>query len=129
MSHIIAGHFQTQDEIAEARAALQGAGFGAEDISAFYANPQGQHDVHPLGGDHDDSPGAKESSEGVVQGGGAGALERGGSQPAQQVQRLLRPVVVGHCHGDHHAGFAGRDHVFVAVASFFWLARVLRRLD
>jgi hypothetical protein len=74
MSHIIAGHFQTQDEIAGARAALQNAGFGAEDISAFYANPQGQHDVHPLGGDHDDSPGAKESSEGVVQGGSAGAV-------------------------------------------------------
>lgn len=74
MSTIIAGHFQLQDEIAGARAALQRAGFADERISAFYLNPQGQHDVHELGGDHDKSPGAKESDEGVVQGGGAGAV-------------------------------------------------------
>jgi hypothetical protein len=74
MSNIIAGHFQIQDEIAEARSALLAAGFAAQEISAFYVNPQGQHDVHALGGDHDKSPGAKESDEGVVQGGGAGAV-------------------------------------------------------
>ena len=74
MSHIIAGQFQIQDEIATARAALQAAGFADEDISAFYVNPQGQHDVHELGGDHDKSPGAKESDEGVVQGGAGGAV-------------------------------------------------------
>lgn len=74
MSHIIAGQFQIQDQIATARAALQAAGFADQDISAFYVNPQGQHDVHELGGDHDKSPGAKESDEGVVQGGAGGAV-------------------------------------------------------
>ena len=74
MSTIIAGHFQLQDEIADARIALLGAGFAAERISAFYVNPQGQHDVYALGGDHDKSPGAKESDEGVVQGGAGGAV-------------------------------------------------------
>lgn len=74
MSIIIAGHFQLQDEIAEARIGLLGAGFAAERISAFYVNPPGQHDMYELGGDHDKSPGAKDSDEGVVQGGAAGAV-------------------------------------------------------
>jgi len=74
MTTIIAGHFQLQDEIADARLALLGAGFAAARISSFYVNPPGQHDIHELGGDHDKSPGAKESDEGVVQGGAAGAI-------------------------------------------------------
>jgi hypothetical protein len=74
MSTIIAGHFQLQDEIADARLALLGAGFAASRISAFYVNPAGQHDVHELGGDHDKSPGARESDDGVVQGGATGAV-------------------------------------------------------
>ncbi|ELX13580.1 hypothetical protein Jab_1c22160 [Janthinobacterium sp. HH01] len=74
MTTIIAGHFQLQDEIADARIALLGEGFGADRISAFYVNPPGQHDVYKLGGDHDKSPGAKDSDTGVVQGGAAGAV-------------------------------------------------------
>lgn len=74
MTTIIAGHFQLQDEIADARLALLGAGFAAERISSFYVNPPGQHDMYELGGDHDKSPGAKESDAGVVQGGAAGAV-------------------------------------------------------
>ncbi|MBV7536506.1 hypothetical protein KW842_12090 [Duganella sp. sic0402] len=74
MSTIIAAHFQLQDEIADARLALLGAGFAAARISSFYVNPPGQHDLHELGGDHDKSPGAKESDEGVLQGGAAGAI-------------------------------------------------------
>jgi hypothetical protein len=74
MTTIIAGHFQLQDEIADARLALLSAGFAAERISSFYVNPPGQHDMYELGGDHDKSPGAKESDEGVVKGGAAGAV-------------------------------------------------------
>ncbi|MRW86706.1 hypothetical protein GJ698_21795 [Pseudoduganella sp. FT26W] len=74
MSTIIAGHFQLQDEIADARLALLSAGFAPARISSFYVNPPGQHDVHQLGGDHDQSPGARESDEGVVQGGATGAV-------------------------------------------------------
>ena len=74
MSTIIAGHFQLQDEIAEARIALRDAGFAAERISSFYVNPAGQHATYELGGDHDKSPGAKESDEGVVKGGAVGAV-------------------------------------------------------
>lgn len=74
MTTIIAAHFQLQDEIADARIALLGAGFAASQISAFYVNPPGQHDVYELGGDHDKSPGAKESGQGVVEGGATGAV-------------------------------------------------------
>lgn len=74
MTTIIAGHFQLQDEIADARIALMRGGFSADRISSFYVNPPGQHDVYELGGDHDKSPGAKESDDGVVQGGAAGAV-------------------------------------------------------
>lgn len=68
MSHIIAGHFQLQDEIEAARAALQQAGFAADRIAAFYLNQPGQHATYELGGDRDKSPGAKESGEGVAKG-------------------------------------------------------------
>jgi hypothetical protein len=73
MSIIIAGHFQLQDEVEQARRALVDAGFASERISGFYLSQPGQHDMTPLGGDHLHSPGAKESPEGVVQGAGAGA--------------------------------------------------------
>jgi hypothetical protein len=73
MSTIIAGHFQLQDEVEQARRALVDAGFASERISGFYLSQPGQHDMTPLGGDHLHSPGAKESPEGVVEGAGAGA--------------------------------------------------------
>nr|WP_314546963.1 hypothetical protein [uncultured Massilia sp.] len=73
MSMIIAGHFQLQDEVAQARRALVDAGFDGERISGFYLSQPGQHDMTPLGGDHIHSPGAKESPEGVAQGAAAGA--------------------------------------------------------
>lgn len=74
MSTIIAGHFQLQDEIANARQALLDAGFAPSHISAFYVNPPGQHGVYQYGGDHAVSPGARASEEGVLQGGASGAV-------------------------------------------------------
>jgi len=68
MSIIIAGRFQLQEEVDGARAALVEAGFEAERISGFYLSQPGQHDVTPIGGDHLQSPGAKETPEGVVKG-------------------------------------------------------------
>jgi hypothetical protein len=73
MSTIIAGHFQLQDEVEQARRALVDAGFASERISGFYLSQPGQHDLTPIGGDHMHSPGAKESPEGLAQGAGAGA--------------------------------------------------------
>lgn len=68
MSTIIAGHLQLQEQIAAARQALLAAGFAEQQISAFYVSQPGQHDRYELGGDEDQSPGAKESTQGVAAG-------------------------------------------------------------
>jgi hypothetical protein len=68
MSIIIAGHFQLQDEVEQARGALVDAGFDVERISGFYLNQPGQHDMTAIGGDNLQSPGAKEAPTGVAQG-------------------------------------------------------------
>jgi hypothetical protein len=73
MSMIIAGHFALQDEVERARRALLDAGFTGERISGFYLSQPGQHDQTAIGGDHIQSPGAKETPVGVAQGAGAGA--------------------------------------------------------
>ena len=73
MSRILAGHFQLQDEVDAARAALLQAGFADSRISAFFVNQPGQHDLHELGGDRDMSPGAKETPEGIAEGAAVGA--------------------------------------------------------
>jgi hypothetical protein len=73
MSMIIAGHFQLQEEVERARRALLDAGFAGERISGFYLSQPGQHDQTPIGGDHIQSPGAKETPQGLAQGAGTGA--------------------------------------------------------
>ena len=72
MSTIVAGHFQLQDQVEQARNELMHAGFSADRISAFYLNQPGQHDMTPIGGDRVLSPGAEESPEGVVAGAATG---------------------------------------------------------
>ena len=72
MSTIVAGHFQLQDEVDNARRELVHAGFPEDQISAFYLNQPGQHDLTPIGGDRIESPGAKETPEGIVQGAATG---------------------------------------------------------
>lgn len=72
MAHIIAGHFQEQAQVAAVVDAMLAAGFPEDRISHFYLNPAGQHDLYPIGGDRDESPGAHESGSGVVTGVTAG---------------------------------------------------------
>ncbi|WEF35409.1 hypothetical protein [Pseudoduganella chitinolytica] len=72
MTTIIAGHFQLQEEVDRARQALVDAGYPADAISGFYVSQPGQHDAHPLGGDRDKSPGAKDSPEGLAKGAATG---------------------------------------------------------
>ena len=74
MSRILAGHFQLQEQIDQARRALIDAGFAEDRISAFYVNQPGQHDLYELGGDREKSPGAKETPEGVTVGVAAGGV-------------------------------------------------------
>ena len=72
MSTIIAGHFQLQDQVEQARNELMRSGFAADRISSFYLNQPGQHDLTAIGGDNLQSPGAKETPEGVMEGAAAG---------------------------------------------------------
>ena len=72
MSTIVAGHFQLQDQVENARRALMNAGFPEDRISAFFLNQPGQHDLTPIGGDRDKSPGAQETPEGVLEGAATG---------------------------------------------------------
>ena len=50
MTTLIAGRFSQQTQAESASAELLRSGFLARDMSLFYVNPQGQHDLH-LGGD------------------------------------------------------------------------------
>jgi len=74
MSRIIAGHFQLQEEVDQARRELVDAGFRIERISAFFVNQPGQHDMTPIGGDNMQSAGAKETPSGVVEGASVGGM-------------------------------------------------------
>ena len=72
MSTIVAGHFLLQDQVEHARQELMRAGFAEDQISAFYLNQPGQHDMTAIGGDRIESPGAHETPEGVLQGAATG---------------------------------------------------------
>ena len=74
MSNIIAGHFQLQEEVDPARRELVDAGFRIDRISTFFVNQPGQHDMTPLGGDHMQSAGAKETPSGVIEGASVGGM-------------------------------------------------------
>lgn len=75
MKTLIVGHYDLQDEAEIAARDVLRAGFSASETSLFYLNPQGQHALHPVGGDEDESPGTHDAQSGAVRGaaGGAGA--------------------------------------------------------
>lgn len=75
MKTLIVGHYDLQDEAEIAARDVLRAGFSANETSLFYLNPQGQHALHPVGGDEDESPGTHDAQSGAARGaaGGAGA--------------------------------------------------------
>lgn len=96
MTHIIAGRMQQQDQVHQAIAQLIDAGFPEDQISSFYVNPAGQHDLYPIGGDRDQSPGAHQSGAGMVRGAAAGgALGVAAGAVAIPVTGPLGPAVGG----------------------------------
>jgi hypothetical protein len=100
---IIAGRFEQQATTQEAVDELARAGFAPERIASFYVNPRGQHDAHPLGGDHEKSPGAKETGTGAALGAAAGGAIGVAAAP------VLGPVgvVTGGLVGAHIGGLVG----------------------
>ncbi|MBU2640842.1 MAG: hypothetical protein Q8K57_15980 [Thiobacillus sp.] len=75
MKTLIVGRYDQLAEAENASRKLLRAGFPAHETSLFYLNPQGQHALHPVGGDEDESAGTHEAPSGAVRGavGGIGA--------------------------------------------------------
>lgn len=75
MKTLIVGHYDLQDEAKIAARDVLRAGFSVNETSLFYLNPHGQHALHPVGGDEDESAGTHDAQSGAVGGaaGGAGA--------------------------------------------------------
>lgn len=74
MSNIIAGRFDQQSLAQQAREEILRAGFSEEQVSTFYVNPPGQHDLYKIGGDRDDSPGAERTDKGIAAGAPTGGV-------------------------------------------------------
>ena len=73
MANIIAARVQTQQRADDLMQQLQTRGITASDMQAFYVNPPGQHDLHPIGGDVDADTGTQKSGVGQAAGVAAGA--------------------------------------------------------
>ncbi len=72
MTPIIAGRFEQETQARSAVEALRRQGIAADDVSAFFLNPAGQHGTFPIGGDRDASPGATEAHNGAMKGAAVG---------------------------------------------------------
>ena len=97
MSTIIAGLFGNLADAEAAVARLEHAGVAAEHLTTFVVNSPGQHDTYPIGGDRDESPGARHadggSAKGMVAGGVVGAIAGAAAIPV--VGPLAVPVAAG----------------------------------
>jgi len=72
MASIIAGNFENNARATEAVEELVHSGFAPGDVCVFFLNPPGQHATYPVGGDREESPGARESDAGALKGAAAG---------------------------------------------------------
>lgn len=72
MTILITGNFQQQDSAQKAIADLKAAGFPQDGITTFFVNPAGQHDLSPIGGDEQESPGTEDSPAGSATGAAVG---------------------------------------------------------
>lgn len=97
MTTIIAGLFPTLGKAEGAVARLEHGGVAPEHLSTFVVNSPGQHDRHPLGGDRDESPGARGAdrgaTKGAIAGGVAGAIAGVAAMPA--VGPMAVPLAAG----------------------------------
>lgn len=107
MTQIIAGHFQQQQQVQQAIEQLHNAGFSEDKICAFYLNPPGQHDLFPIGGDRDKSPGAKESGASMARGATTGGVIGGAAGAAGSVVAGPLAPVVGVFLGAHVGSLVG----------------------
>ncbi|MFC7298190.1 hypothetical protein [Herminiimonas aquatilis] len=109
MTVIIAGRFAQQDQVQEAIVALQRAGAPSDQITSFYVNPPGQHDLYPIGGDRDESPGAEDSDKGTAAGLGAGGVIGGAAGAAAGPLGAITGALVGAHIGSLMGSLSGTD--------------------
>lgn len=99
MKTLIVGRYSQLAEAENASRDLLRAGFLAREMSLFYLNPQGQHALHPVGGDEDESAGTHEARSGAVRGAvggvGAGTLVGMATMPALGPAGPLLSAAVG----------------------------------
>jgi len=72
MATIIAGNFETEAQAEKAVYRLRELGVPAERVVSFFVNAPGQHAAFPIGGDHDESPGAEGADKGAAKGAAIG---------------------------------------------------------
>ncbi|WP_296816486.1 hypothetical protein [Thiobacillus sp.] len=72
MSTLIVGRFQQLTSADSAVRDLGRVGFRKPEMCLVYVNPHGQHAIHPVGGDVDESPGTHEAGSGAMTGPPAG---------------------------------------------------------
>ncbi len=107
MATIIAGRLPEQSNVQQAAAALLRAGFDSSSIASFYLSSAGQHDLHPLGGDREASPGAEDTATGRTAAmTGAGAV---GAVIGAATAPITGPIgaVTGAAVGAYVGGLAG----------------------
>src|SRR5665213_1280475 len=117
MDTIIVGRFVEQVDADTAMTRLTGAGFECGGIAMFFVNSPGQHDLYPIGGDEDKSPGTRSAGVGAAAG-AAGAATVGavaGSLlgPAGALAGAAAGAYLGSLSGAldnmHHNGGAGKN--------------------
>ena len=107
MAKIIAGGFDVYSKTQAALARLREAGVPEEYICEFRVNPPGEHHQTPVGGDRDESPGAKHVDEGAGKGVAVGAAI--GTVAGVAVTPLLGPagIVAGAAVGGYTGSLVG----------------------
>jgi hypothetical protein len=73
MTTIIAGGFDVYSKTQAAIQRLREAGVAEANLCEFRVNPAGEHDQTPIGGDRDESPGARTEEGGASKGAAIGA--------------------------------------------------------
>jgi hypothetical protein len=113
VSIIINARFQQQSEADSAVFALNSAGFESRFIATFYVSSPGQHAMHPLGGDEEESPGTVDApstaAAGAAVGTVAGAITGAATLPVLGPAAAAAAVGVGAWVGSLYGALGGTD--------------------
>jgi phage tail tape-measure protein len=115
MKNLIVGRFTQQTHAETTAQALQRDGFAASEMSQFFVNPQGQHNLNVLGGEVEESVATEDASStslgGAVGGIGAGALLGVATIPVLGPAGPLLGAAVGAYTGSLVGALKGMDDI------------------